>query len=155
MKLYQFIISILCLRFMSIKMYLIFINSIFMIEFYHSHRFINYKPYEKYFNKIKVNANNSLCLLEKFSFFKYFTTFYNFVDKYWTIFKDDFTLMVYEKFVSNFIENNKEKKQKKFNEFLSSFSSTLRNIERQTETNNQYFIQPINPFDDKTRIDDE
>ena len=112
-------------------MYLIFVNLLFMLEFYHNHKFINNKFYEKYFNKLKLTSNSAIGLLDRFPYFKY------------------------EKFVTNFIESNKEEKQKKFNDFLTSFSSTLKNIEHQTETNNQYFIPPINPFDDKTRIDDE
>ena len=136
-------------------MYLIFVNLLFMLEFYHNHKFINNKFYEKYFNKLKLTSNSAIGLLDRFPYFKYFKIFYCFIDKYWIIFRDDFNLMIYEKFVTNFIESNKEEKQKKFNDFLTSFSSTLKNIEHQTETNNQYFIPPINPFDDKTRIDDE
>ena len=69
--------------------------------------------------------------------------------------KDDFNLMIYEKFVNSYFESNREENKKKFNNFINSFSDTLKNIERQTEANSQYFIPPINPFDDKTRIDDE
>ena len=126
-----------------------------MLEFYHNHKFVNNKFYEKYFNKFKIISNSAIVLLDRSPYFKYFKIFYCFIDKYWITFRDDFTLMIYEKFVTNFIESNKEEKQKKFNDFLSSFSSTLRNIERQTEVDNNFFIQPINPFNDKTRIDDE
>ena len=134
---------------------MIFVNLLFMLEFYHNRKFINNKFYEKYFNKLKLTSKNATSLLDKFPYFKHFKKLYYFIDKYWTIFKDDFTLMIYEKFVTNFIESNKEEKQKKFNDFLTSFSSTLKNIERQTEVSNNFLIPPINPFDDKTRIDDE
>ena len=36
-----------------------------------------------------------------------------------------------------------------------ALSGKRKNIERQTEVSNNFLITPINPFDDKTRIDDE
>lgn len=155
MKLYQFIISIICLQVFSFKFYIFLVNILLMTEYYHKHKFISNKKYEKYFAKIKKVSSNTSDTILHLPILCYLYQLYNFLDKYWNFLKDDFNLMVYEKFVNSYIESNREERQKKFSNFLSGFSDTLKNIERQTDTNSQYFIPPINPFEDKTRIDDE
>ena len=102
MKLYQFLISIIVLNYISIKIYLLLINLIFMLEYYHRHKFISNKYYEKiYLSFKKIN----------FTVPERITNIYNYFDYYWNSFKNDFNEMIYEKF-QDIIKNDQLNKNK-------------------------------------------
>lgn len=156
MKLYQFLISIIALNYISIKLYLLFINIIFMLEYYHRHKFLSNKYYEKiYLSFKKIN----------FTFPVPIINIYNYFDCYWNKFKNDFNEMIYEKF-EDIIKNDKlnKNKQELFNKTIQTFEDIFKDeFYKKQNIDIDNLIKEIGQidnnswkdnYDDNSRIDD-